>query len=158
MAYLDVLPLATAKIYLRIDDTQNETDAEITSMIKSALSYIERHTHIMVYARNKDFIVTNGCAKVYDYPINSVVAPASSDDYSKVTKELYSNYTVSTSLTSITLNVGYADVGNVPTELIDLAKVMVKVMFYEQETNQTFKELLPSWAIETLNSNKRFIV
>lgn len=155
MAYLDVLSLTEAKVYLRIDDTQNETDAEITSMIKSALSYIETHTNIMVYARDVDYIVTNGCAKVYDYPINSLEAPTEATTQKK---RLFTNYQVSSSLEEMTLNVGYVLPDDVPTELVDLAKIMIKVMFYEQETNQSFKEMLPAWAVDMLNANKRFII
>jgi len=158
MAYLDVLPLATVKTYLRIDDTQTETDAEITSMIKSALAYIEKQTNIMVYARDKDFTVVNNCVRVYDDPINSVVAPAASTDYSIEKRRLYSIYTLDDAdVDTLTLNVGYATETDVPTELIDVAKVMVKVMFFEQETNQSFKEMLPAWANSFISTNRRFI-
>ena len=155
MAYLDVLPLADVRTYLRVDDTQNETDSEITSMIKSALRYIENHTHIMLYARDKDFNVLNGCVRVYDHPINSIVTPT--DAVAQV-KTLHTNYTVDADTETLTLNVGYSDPADVPTDLIDLAKVIIKVMYYEQESNQSFKEMLPGWAKELLNSNKRYIV
>ena len=154
MAYIDVLPLIEMKTYLRIDDTQSDTDAEITSMINSALRHIERVTHIMVYARDKDYLVNNGCVRVYDYPINSLVAPATATTELKAT---YTNYTVDSSLDNITLNVGHVLPADVPSDIIDVAKVMVKVMFYEQETNQSFKELLPGWAKEYLDTNRRFI-
>jgi len=158
MAYIDVLPLATMKTYLRIDDTQTETDAEITSMIKSALAYIEKQTSIMVYARDKDFTVVNNCVRVYDTPINSVVAPASVNDYDIEVRRLYNIYTLDDAdVDTLTLNVGYTLETDVPTELIDVAKVMVKCMFYEQETNQTFKEMLPSWANSFIDTNRRFI-
>ena len=155
MSYLNVLPLATVKDYLRIDDTQNETDAEITSMIRSSLSYIEKHTNIILYARDKEYDVEDYCVKVYDYPINSLIVPL---EATTVKKSLYTNYTINTSDETIKLNVGYTDVSDVPTELLDLAKVMVKVMFYEQETNQSFKEMLPQWANDILCTNKRFLV
>lgn len=154
MSYLDVLPLSDVKTYLRIDDTQSETDSEITSMIKSSLSYIEKHTNIILFARDKDYYAAKGCVRVYDYPINTL----ESDLFSVDKKTSYSNYMLKSSAETLTLNVGYDDSSNVPTDLIDLAKVMIKVMFYEQESNQSFKDMLPAWAKEILNSNKRRIV
>lgn len=157
MAYIDVLPLAEAKIYLRIDDTQNDTDAEITSMINSAFKYIENHTNQYVYARDKDFVVQNQCVRVYDTPINSIIAPASGVTSER--KNLYRNYTIDNPEEEIlTLNVGYVLPADVPSDLIDLAKLMVDVMFYQKDSDKPFKEMLPSWAQGLLSSNKRFII
>lgn len=156
MAYLDVLPLADVKTYLKIDDTQNETDAEISSMIKSALRYIESHTNIILYARNISYVLRDGEVNVYEHPINSVVTPASADDYTSTARSFYNSYFVSSDDTSLVLNVGYTLPADVPTDLIDVAKVLVKLMFYEQETEQSFRELIPSWALDILNYNRRF--
>lgn len=157
MAYLDVLPLEDVKTYLRIDDTQNETDAEITSMIKSALRYVERKTNILVYDRDVDYTVVGGEVNIYDHPINSVESPVTgvtSTDYRH-----YVNYCVSDStVDTLTLNVGYVDPDDVPTDLIDVAKVLIKVMFYEQGTQESFTEAIPGWAKDMLNINARFIL
>ncbi|MCB0448415.1 MAG: head-tail connector protein [Gelidibacter sp.] len=170
MAYLDLLPLATMKTYLKIDDTLTETDAEITSMIKSAFSYIERRTNnILVQQATKEYLIKDRCVRVYDYPINSVVKGIDDDgddvtltyktNYSIIEKPLYTIYNnIDGEAIKLVLNVGYADASDVPTEFIDLAKVIVKVMFYEQETQQSFKEMLPGWAVEILNTNKRFLI
>lgn len=155
MAYIDVLPLATVKTYLRIDDTQNDTDAEIKSMINSAFRYIEKTTNVLVYARDKDYDVVDGEVRVYDHPINSIVSPAT---YTSEKKRLYTIYTVDSDVDTLTLNVGYEYEDGVDDDLIQLALLMVKVMFYESETDQSFKELLPSWALETLNNNRRFLL
>ena len=56
MAYIDVLTLAQTKTFLRIDDTLSDDDAQITQMIKSALSTIERRTNVLVYARSKSYL------------------------------------------------------------------------------------------------------
>jgi len=157
MAYIDVLPLAEIKIYLRVDDTQNETDAELTSMINSALKYIEKTTNVMVYARNKDFDVVCGEVLIYDHPINTLIDPTTGVSTEK--KRLYTIYTLDDAdVDTLTLNVGYTLPADVPDDIIELAKIMVKVMFYEQETNQSFKEMLPAWAISILNNNRRFLV
>lgn len=159
MAYIDVLPLETVKTYLRIDDTQNETDAELTSIVNSAFRYIERHTNILVYARNVDYLVINGCAKVYDYPINSVVSPASATEYEVESKHLYKNYVLNDAdVETLTLNVGYSVAADVPDDIINLALVIIKVMFFDVESDKSFQEMLPQWGKEILHTNKRFII
>jgi len=75
MAYLDVISLAEAKLYLRVDDTLTEDDAQITNMISSALKYVEKNTQILVFSRTKTYRMINGFVKVYDFPINSVITP-----------------------------------------------------------------------------------
>lgn len=156
MSYLAVLPLADMKVYLRIDDTQNETDAEITSMINSAFRYIEKATNHIVTTRSKSYPVVNSCVRVYDYPINSITSPTEGVTTEKYTT--YNNYIIDDAdVETLVLNVGYYQEYLVPDELIEVAKVMVKVMYYEQETNKSFREMLPKWANEYLNTNRRFI-
>ena len=71
MAYLDIIPLSDAKVYLRIDDDLTEDDNQITRMINASLSYIERYTNVILYDRDKEYRLINGCVRVYDYPVNS---------------------------------------------------------------------------------------
>ena len=75
MSYLSVIPLANAKTYLRIDDTQNETDAEITGMINTACQYVEHVTNYLFFAREKVYYINSDCFKLFDFPINSVSEP-----------------------------------------------------------------------------------
>ena len=53
MAYLDIVSLADAKNYLKIDDTLTEDNSNITRMIKASLSQIERITNHVLFARSK---------------------------------------------------------------------------------------------------------
>jgi len=152
MAYLDIIPLADAKVYLRIDDTLTEDDAQITRMIKGALSYIERTTNVMLYARDVIYNVSDNAVKVYDFPINSEVANVLDSEV----KSLYTNYTSEES--TITLNVGYVNVSDVPQELIEVAYVLIKNMYYEKENNKTILESIDSLTELTLNNYKRFIL
>ena len=152
MAYLDIIPLADAKVYLRIDDTLTEDDAQITRMIKGALSYIERTTNVMLYARDVIYNVSDNAVKVYDYPINSEVANVLDSEV----KSLYTNYTSEES--TITLNVGYVDVADIPQELIEVAYVLIKNMYYEKENNKTILESIDSLTELTLSNYKRFIL
>ena len=152
MAYLDIIPLADAKVYLRIDDTLTEDDAQITRMIKGALSYIERSTNVMLYARDVIYNVSDNAVKVYDYPINSEVANVLDSEV----KSLYTNYTSEES--TITLNVGYVDVADIPQELIEVAYVLIKNMYYEKENNKTILDSIDSLTELTLSNYKRFIL
>lgn len=169
MSYLTVLPLADMKSYLRIDDAQNETDAEITSMIKSAMRWIENHTNHIFYDQSKTYDIRDNCVRVYDYPINSVTKALDDEDtditltyktnYTKTDKSLYTLYEINEAdAVKLVLDVGYADPADVPDDLIDLAKVIVKVMYYEQESDLSFKEMLPYWAKELLESRRRHII
>lgn len=155
MAYIDVLPLATAKNYLRLDDSLVDDDAAITRMIKSALSYIERYTNVYVYARNKTYILDDdNFVRVYDFPINSVVTV----DYERKDRYNYSNFILTGEDTSLVLNVGYTDPTDVPSELIDIALQYVKYLYYEAETNTNNNGVVPKWLNDMLFSHKRFIL
>ena len=48
MAYLDIIPLADAKVELRVDSGHTADDASITRKIKAALEYIESETNILL--------------------------------------------------------------------------------------------------------------
>ena len=156
MAYIDVLTLAQTKTFLRIDDTLSDDDAQITQMIKSALSTIERRTNVLVNARSKSYLFQDYEVRVYDFPINSLTSPS---DAVLVEKELHSNYsTNNTANLKLVLNVGYTDPLDVPSELIDAALQLVKYMYYEAETNTASKGNIPYWIQEMINQHKRFII
>lgn len=152
MSYLDVIPLAEAKTYLRIDDTQNETDAEITLMIKAALSLIEKRTNHIFFKRDKEYIVDNNCVLVYDYPINTLVSPT---DATRYDKGLYSIY--GTTAETITLNVGYDVPDDIPSELVEAAKMLLKFYYFEQEKADLGVKM-PMIVQEIINTNRRFII
>ena len=154
MAYIDIIPLADAKVYLRIDDTLTEDDAQITRMINAALSYVERYTNYVLFAKDKEYRLINGCVSVYDYPINSEVTA----DLISENKTLYTNYTLGTDNDLIILNVGYSDVADVPQELIEVAYEIIELMYYEKETNKSHLNSLSSLSMMILNQYKRFIL
>lgn len=153
MSYISVLPLAAVKVYLRIDDTQNETDAEITAMINSSLSYIEKATNHIMFPRDIEYFYDDCMVRVYDHPINSTTNTTAT----RTKKSLYSIYKESTDLDSITINVGYALATDVPSELLEAAKQMIKVWYFEAE-KQANTTLIPESVKEAINANKRFIL
>lgn len=151
MAYINVITLADAKNYLRIDDTLTEDDAQITRMIKAALSYVENYTGHLVYARDKDYRLIDGKVTVYDYPINSEVTV----DLDVENKTLHKNYTLGTSNDLITLNVGYAS--DVPDELLEAAYEIIDIYYYGKESGKTMADLSPL-SRQGLDQYKRFII
>lgn len=111
MAYIDVVSLAEAKQYLRVDDGFTADDSLITLLIDAAGSYVERHTNHLLFAREKTYKFYDGCVRVYDYPINSVTSPT---DVESEELSLYTLYEYSSG--DLVLNVGY-DVADVPPML-----------------------------------------
>ena len=156
MAYLDIIPLADAKIYLKIDDTLTEDDANITRMIKASLSQIERITNYILFAREKSYVVENYCVNVYDFPINSLTSPT---DATSVEKSIYTTYTTKDSDDlKVTLNVGYVDVADVPQDLIEVAYEMIDIMYYSPETGKSIKNNLSELSKMILSNYKRFFI
>lgn len=155
MAYIDVITLTEAKLYLRIDDTLTEDDTQITRMISSALSYVEQWTNVLVFARDKDYLIVDGIIRVYDYPINSVVTPDEAD-MTITRKTLYNIYEYSsTTATDLTLNVGYTLPADVPQELKDVALEIIDNLYYRNDGKNMG---LSPLSIDILNKHKRFII
>jgi len=148
--YTDIISLDTAKLYLKVDAGQTETDAEITQMIGSALSYIEKKTNHIFKTRDK--VYYKDCAlvqqvKVYDYPIQE--APADT-----IVRPMYS--IVPTVDDVVTLTIGYTDVDDIPTELIDCALGIINFWFYNSETKGADNSI-PDFLAATIDQNRRFI-
>ncbi len=157
MAYIDVTPLATAKIALRVDDTLTEDDARITMMINAAWRYIENYTNVLVYQRSKVYKLIDGCKRIYDYPINSYTTPVEAD----LTIEEANNYvTVSygTETNDITVDVGHALPASVPDDLKMVAEEIIDLMYYEHETGKSYKKNLTQLSKDVLNQHKRFFL
>ena len=149
--YIDVISLAQAKLYLKIDALQTETDAEIISMIKSSLSFIEKRTGHIFKTRNKTYY---SCALVnsvivYDYPIDNAITL-----YDIQYRQ--TNAIVPTVDGSVILTLGYSDIDDIPNELIDAALQLIKVWFYESET-QSNSTLIPLSVMQAIDVNRRFV-
>lgn len=149
MAYIDVITLDRAKNYLRIDTTLTDDDAEITAMINSACSYIEKRTNLIFYPRNK--VYKGSCqVKVYDYPINSIVTDPAPFAYEQPMFTIYPD------VKTVELNVGFIDPNDIPDELIQACLQMIKVWYYESE-KQINTTLIPESVKEAIDLNRRFI-
>ena len=149
MSYLSVITLERAKNYLRIDTTLTDDDAEITAMINSACSYIEKRTNLIFYPRNKTY--KGACqVKVYDYPINSIVTDPAPFAYEQPMFTIYPD------VKKVELNVGFIDPTDIPDELIQACLQMIKVWYYESE-KQINTTLIPESVKEAIDLNRRFI-
>jgi len=154
MSYITIIPLSQAKLYLRVDDTLTEDDAQITSMINVALKYVEDYTNILVYDRAKTFRMIDGFIRVYDYPINSVTSPTiDEDDIEEMT--VYTNYCYEYENYDLVLNVGYVTPSDVPLDLIQVALEIIDILYYGKETGRTMADI-SELSQMILNQNKRF--
>jgi len=153
--YTDVISLDQAKLYLRIDDDQTVTDDEITHMINSALSFIEKRTQHIFKTRDKVYYKDCNLVEkttVYDYPINNPEGEGFIEGIIYKTNKAI----VPTVNGFVTLNVGYEDVEDIPSELIDAALQLIKVWFYESE-KQVNTTLVPLSVKEAMDVNRRFV-
>ena len=154
MSYISVISLATAKNYLRIDDTLTADDAEITRMIASSLGDIERQTNVKVFARDEVYNVQDSAIRVYDYPVNSITSPSTAVG---VIQPTFINYTLDAADLLLTLNVGYTSPSNVPSAIIDVALEMIDIKYYGAKEDGANRRLLSVDNQDTLNRFKRFI-
>jgi hypothetical protein len=152
MSYLSIISLEDAKLYLRVDDTLTEDDKHIQRMINMAFDYIERWTNLLVYSRQKSYVMIDGCAKVYDYPINSVVSTF------VMTVEEYNGYTNyeadDADQTELKLNVGYQSASDVPRDLVEVAYELIDLYYYGNEKGV---RKLSDLSIAILDRHKRFL-
>ena len=149
--YTDVISLERAKLYLKLDAGQTETDDEITSMIHSSLSFIEKRTNHIFKTKNK--IYYKDCAlveqaTVYDYPIQN-------------TGNLNIQYSTNKAIVPtvngfVSLTIGYDNLADIPNELIDSALQIIKVWFYEAEKQEN-TSLIPLSVLQAIDVNKRFL-
>jgi hypothetical protein len=152
MIYLEIITLETAKSYLKIDEGQTETDAEITAMIKSALSYVEKRTNHILQAKTK--VYYKDCAlvqqvKVFDYPIIPSDPP--------LEIEYRNSYAIVPTVDNyVSLDLGYETIEDVPQDLIDCALNIVNFWFYNSETKNA-ENSIPDFVNMVLDVNKRFV-
>ncbi len=149
--YTDVISLEQAKLYLKVDDGQTITDDEITGMINSALSFIEKRTNHIFKTREKVYF--KDCAlvqqvKVYDYPIDNI------DELDIIYRPLYA--IVPTVNNMVTLTTGYTSVDDIPSELIDSALQLINFWFYNSETKNAINSV-PDFVLSNIDVNRRFL-
>ena len=151
MAFIDVVTLAEAKQYLRVDDGFTADDALITMLIDAAGNIIELHTNHLLYARSKTYKFYNGCVRVYDYPINSVTSPT---DVGSTELSLYTLYEYSSG--ELELNVGYENASDVPMLLKIKMMEIIDAMYHGNDNDSIteFNEAL----FKSIGQYRRFTI
>lgn len=154
-SYLDIITLARAKNYLRVDDTLTEDDAEIESMIKAAFLFIERYTCHLFGARELSQLVP---PKIYKYPINSIegVTEDDWDNYYQRNLDYYCQENASTRPVLTTFNAGYVNIEDVPEDFIQAALQIIKVWYFESQ-KQVNETLIPVSVRQVLDTYRRFV-
>lgn len=152
-SYLDIITLERARIYLRVDDTMNEDDSEIESMIKGAFLFIERYTNHLFGARDKEQFVP---PKIYDFPINTIdtVPVIDWNNYYQQNMDKLCHQAKYPVLTEY--NAGYVNVEDVPDDFIQAALQIIKVWYFEAQS-QVNETLIPVSVRMALDTYRRFV-
>lgn len=182
MTPLSVMPLETAKSFLRVDF--DDEDDLITSLINAAVGLVEKSTEYRLYQRT-ELIYTTGkyCYVAFQYPLNgATVTNHDSADTTTYTakfkyetlrtiigwangfwywdswEQFFTNYyyTIHTSphvTFELRLDVGYTDVTLIPTDLITAIK---QIISYTYENRDMTKMEMPSNITMMLTNYKRF--
>lgn len=159
--YIDIVTLAQIKTYLRIDDTGNTLNDELTVMIDAACLLIEQSTNHILKPKTKTIQSVNRCIYVYDTPVTDVTVPSDSEDYKESKRGLYSIFTLNNLTTdqdyyTLTYTCGYSNTDNVPETIKQAIKEAVRVWFYAAESRNI--GLLPESAMQMIHTLKRFFV
>lgn len=155
MSYLNVITLKEAKDYLRVDSDLTDDDDMITNMIEAALSSIEHETNHILFAREKTYLLLDGCTRVYDFPINSITSPTS--DLEAISKPLYTLYEYSASDNEeLVLNVGYSDSSDVPSFLKQYGLYIIDLYYYDAKGGDRKPEL-PMYLRQQVDRLNRFV-
>ncbi|MNG66074.1 Phage gp6-like head-tail connector protein [compost metagenome] len=160
-AYTDIISLAQAKTYLRIDDTLNEDDSFITSCINAALQWIEKYTNHILVEQNKEYFasaVYDFCHDkrfdIYDFPIVSIIEPSDVDLIIK-NKSYNTKSVIIIDDDVLELNLGYDAVSDIPEPFIQAAFAIIQVWYYNSEkTIQS--NLIPDSVKFAINPYRRF--
>lgn len=135
---LDVISLEQAKEFLVVDFP--DRDAEITRHIKSAISYIEKYTNVIMYERATEYVMTGCSLEIYDAPISFTTTGLK-------THQNVLSVTVAGKVNDvIQANIGFDDVADIPQDLIEAAYKMITYLF---ENKDIYSAGLP-WDIQML--------
>lgn len=149
MTYNEILPLATVKNYLRLDSSFTADDQDIERMVRSALGIIEKQTGYVLQLRENVTYKRAYCGfiDIYDYPVI----------YSGNLTRLDYAGKVRFDADEVTVNLGYNNVEDIPSALIDCALQMIKVFYYEGE-KQSNTTLIPDAVHQILATYRRYTI
>jgi hypothetical protein len=179
---LNVLSLADAKLYLKVDF--DDDDSLITSLIGTAVSYVEKATEYRLYQRPEIITLAKIWYEAFQFPLNaaSVVAIDSADTNTYTVQQWpetlrtklfwgngnfwcdpynnelnwnqnYFNLSAPPRVFTLTLDVGYADTTQVPT---DLLAAIQQILEFTYDNRDLTMAKLPNNIQMLLSNYKRF--
>ena len=149
MTYNEILPLTTVKNYLRLDSSFTADDQDIERMVRSAFGIIEKQTgYVLQLRKNVTYKrAYSGFIDIYDYPVI----------YSGNLTRLDYAGKVRFDADKVTVNLGFDNINEIPSALIDCALQMIKVWYFEAEKQEN-TTLIPENVKQILMTYKRAIV
>ena len=144
MNALNVVTLEQAKLWLKIDPDDDADDSIVTSLIKAAVSQVEKYTLQILYQRaitartGKD-----GIYRIYEYPLISIESLINCDNaevaYTDVETDWYTDVTSDdTARQTVTFVAGYGwdyeGGSEVPEDIITALKELIAYL-YENRDN-----------------------
>lgn len=143
MNALNVVTLAQAKLFLRVDSDYTYDDTLIESLIKAAVQEVELKTLQILYQRTITTITRTGKCYLYEYPLLSVETVVNTDAEEQTFElEETDNYTLvlsdASGLQTITYVAGYGWDYEGGTEVPDAIQTALKEMItylYENRDN-----------------------
>lgn len=135
MSQLSVISLSEAKEFLKVDF--DSEDALITSLIKSAVDFVEKRTNYILWERD-EFKFLRQYDKIYDYPF-ALASSETASEYEIIENRLYSSIRILSGITypnkgrSVELTIGYNDPSLIPNPLIDACKRLITYWYDQRE-------------------------
>lgn len=127
MDALDVISLADAKEYLRVDYT--DQDGVITRNIKSAISLIEQYTDVYLYERERTYALLGCSLEIYDSPLVwTGISPE------KTKQQAMSVIVYGKSGDTFAANIGYSDKADIPQNLLDACYKLITYLFENRDS------------------------
>ena len=142
-----MIPLAEVKNHLRIENDFTEDDDALTRMVNAAIGYIEKHTGHIFGEQTKTYSCnSNGYIDIYEYPLSYAGGLTKFDFITK--SRFYSD--------SVTLTVGYKELEDVPSALIQAALMMGDAWYYTDEKNLD-QTNVPAGAWQLIHTYRRYV-
>lgn len=151
MNALDVISLDSAKKWLQIHEGDDYDDVHIQRLIKTAVNWVEQYTSYRLYQRLETITAIAYDTYLAQYPIEISAVTA---DYT-VTNEPTKVKISAPIGTSITLLVGYDDVTDIPSPLVDGC---YKLITYLYQNRDAYSYPMPTDIQMLINQYRRAII
>lgn len=170
MAQIDVIPLASAKDWLSVDENDDATNAQITRLINTAVDWVENYTSHRLWQRAENVITSDRDITLAQYPISvTSVKDSTNADQTFYTKQqalklrlkighyhsITFNNTYGANTYTIALQVGYDAVSKIPGPLLDAC---YKLITYLYENRDSYQVAMPTDIQMLINQYRRKLI